>query len=456
MVRAFLLSLAVCGMLVACSDDSGDVPSSPGEVTAAGQGSCPAEISDRIASLFPGGLENAATQQCNNVERKLSKGDLDDAILKTFNLIDFAVKHYENGKLEDPAGGDPPTTEEALTELLNALLVFVGLDPIFAGSFDFEICEANTKCVFETETEFAGISATFTEPTLVTVTLLPNDTFTPTGVTGFPLIFDFSATSSSGAVDGPSFGLTLASSPLAEPATVAVCVVDPPDPAAPDEDELANLALGHIIQGSEGDGVEILPDAPPGDFALDCTDASSGEGPEVDIASLRWWGERAASAFEPVSDFLVAPLLANPGERRGLITAFSPVGAVDTRTVGNGEPELIPTTTSLELENENSCCGFITTATATVSEDTEGGDPVESGDVEFVIDDVEGENDQSTVRSLDDGGTADLDIVCDGETTSDDQIAVPLGSYTIQALFLGTTTHEESSSEPQDFDCSLG
>ena len=49
----------------------------------------------------------------------------------------------------------------------------------------------------------------------------------------------------------------------------------------------------------------------------------------MEITSLRWWGEQAASAFEPVSDFLVAPLFANPGERRGLITAFSPVADHD-------------------------------------------------------------------------------------------------------------------------------
>ncbi|MGH7551114.1 MAG: hypothetical protein ACREK3_10265, partial [Gemmatimonadota bacterium] len=120
-------------MLVACSDDSGDVPSSPSEVTAAGQGPCPAEISDLIASLFPRDLGNVAQHQCNRIARNLNRGNLDNAIAITFELIDWALRNYDEGRLEDPAGGDPPTTEEALTELLNALLVFVGLDPIFAG-----------------------------------------------------------------------------------------------------------------------------------------------------------------------------------------------------------------------------------------------------------------------------------------------------------------------------------
>ncbi|MGH9336616.1 MAG: carboxypeptidase-like regulatory domain-containing protein [Vicinamibacteria bacterium] len=352
MLRAFLVSMAVCGMLIACNDGSGDVPSSPGEVTAAGAGSCPTDISDLIASLFPGGLENAATQQCNNIDRQLEKGEFADAVGKTFDLIGFVLGHYENGKLDDPDGDDT-------TDLVNALLALIGLDPLSGNLGDenvkVQLCEANTECVFTTDSEFAGFLGTFTEPTLVTIFLREDDPFGPLGVTAFPLIFDFSTMSPSDAT-GPSFGLALASSSLAEPATVAVCVVDPPDPEAPDEMEMENLALGRVVdEGTEDARVEILLDAPPGGFALNCTDASSNGPPEVDIVSLRWWGERAASAFEPVSDFLASPLLANPGERRGLITAFSPVGGIDTRTVGDENTGGISGTVSI---NEDPASGI--------------------------------------------------------------------------------------------------
>ncbi|MGH7550824.1 MAG: hypothetical protein ACREK3_08775 [Gemmatimonadota bacterium] len=411
------ISLALIVFLPACQGESGELPSDPEEVTAAGKGPCPTEINDMIAGLFPRGLGSAAHHQCGNIARKLGRGDLDNAIGKTFNLIEFAVKHYEKGRLEDPPG--PQTTEEGLTELLNALLVWVGLDPSFAGDFDFEICKPNRKCVFETGTQFAGISATFTEQTLVTIARLPDDPgpFETFGFDDFPLFFDFSATSISGAKGGPSFGLNLASAPLAEPATVAVCVVDPPDPMAPDPDILPNIALGHVIQGEEGPGVEILEEAPPGDFALDCTGASTSGTPEVDIVSLRWWGERAASAFGPVSEFMVAPLLANPGERRGLITAFSPVGAVDTTSAGDDD-DGGPTRTTLTLNEQASNLsishGQIATATAIV--DPAPGNELEPS-VTFVFSQFSGGPGPPTVTQFLDDGKASVIVQCDTQGT---------------------------------------
>ena len=90
-------TLALCTVFVACSDEGKSVLSNPEELTGAGKGSCPSEITSLIASLFPGALKNAAMQQCQNVERALSAGDLEEAIAKVFDLIVFALGHYEDG-----------------------------------------------------------------------------------------------------------------------------------------------------------------------------------------------------------------------------------------------------------------------------------------------------------------------------------------------------------------------
>jgi hypothetical protein len=419
MLRVFqaAIPLVLTGFLAGCQDEGDELLSAPAGANAATiEAACEAapEICELIEALFPApGLENAALTRFGNIARVLGQGELGETVAQTFDLIGYIFEK----DLDDPNGGAPPTTDEGRIELANLLLEFIGLNGIFpVGSEDFawQICEPGVKCVFETESQFAGFSGTFTELTLVTISLRTDDPFDPLGVTAFPLIFDFSTTGISDATGGPILDLAQTSTTLAEPATVAVCVVDPPDPAAPSEEEQGNLALGHVIgEGTEGAEVEILPDAPPGDFALDCEGASSGEEPPVEIGSLRWWGERAGSAFEPVSDFLVTRLLANPGERRGLITAFSPVGGIDTRTVGDGG-DGGPTTTTLLLNGEmaNTSITHGQTATATAIVDPAPGNELEPS-VTFVFSQLSGGPGPPTSTKFLDDGEASVIVQCD-------------------------------------------
>ncbi|MGH7543843.1 MAG: Ig-like domain-containing protein [Gemmatimonadota bacterium] len=458
------IPLALLVVLAGCQGEGDDLLSSPASANAptieAACNSAP-EICDLIEALFPEpGLENAVLTQFGNIARQLERGETADAVDMTLNKIVFEIGHYENGRLEDPAGNDPPTIEEALTELLNAELEFVGLtgnfpDPDEGGlgdeDFAWQICEPGVKCVFETESDFAGFSGTFTERTLVTIFRLPDDTFEAFDVVGFPLIFDFSATSLSDGM-GPAAGLTLAS--LAEPATVAVCAVDPPDPEAPPEEVLPFLALGHVIEGDEGPEVEILPDAPPGDFALDCEGASSTPPPV--IGSLGWWGEHLASAFEPLSDYVVSQLLANPGERRGLITAFSPVGAVDTRTVGDDE-EGGPTTTTLTLNGQstNVSISHGQTATAMAVVDPAPGNELEPS-VQFIFSQFSGgPGPPTSTQSLDDG-EASVPVLCDalGTLTPPPGTVEITASRFVRAVFSGAGDFEPSTSNTLILGCS--
>jgi hypothetical protein len=168
----------------------------------------------------------------------------------------------------------------------------------------------------------------------------------------------------------------------------------------------------------------------------DCFEASQEE-----VSSLPF---RALAKLEPISEFFVAPLWANPGRLGGSIAAFSPIGPVDNR--GN----LIPTDTFLELDDTNLFSGEFGNATATVFE--EGVEPpqVTSGDVEFIVDQG-GVNEQSQIQPME--GSASAVILCNS-TPSGSEFQVDPGDHTIIARFVGSETHEESTSESIGFTCS--
>jgi hypothetical protein len=417
-----------------------DPVASTGEITGAGKGDCP--LTGEIDAVFSHeGLKNAVTKQCSNIDGELDEGDTEGAIEKAFSLIDKILGHHAD---EETTGDD-----EAVATLLNELLLLVGLDAIFPDMVDENTgggsCDSG-GCTHVTESGLAGISvppqtSEGIDMCYITFNLREFNPELFSGFDNYPFQFDFDIV----CADEATGGLDLAQNgPIYDPAAiVGVCFADPPLGPTEEEVPIPNRQLAHLPDGEEVPVLLPIEEATFLDNA-DCLEASGGE-----EASLPF---RALAKLEPISEFFVSPLWANPGRLGGAIAAHSPVGPVDNRGV---EDDLIPTTTTLELEDSQSCCGFITGASASVSEDIEGGDAVFPGDVEFVINEVEGDNDQSTVRELDDGGGADLDIVCDSEPTGD-QIAVPQGSFTVQANFQGSETHAESSSEPQGFDCVEG
>ena len=416
------------------------------------------EIRELIRSLFPGpGLENAALSQFDNVERQLGRGETEDAIGKTFDLILFGLTHYGNGRLEDPAG--PPTTEETLTELFNALLAFVGLEPIFPenglGDEDFaaEICEPGSSCLVLTGTKFAGLRAMFLERTLVTISRLPDDPgpFEPFGFDDFPLFYHIQVTSAADL--GPSAGLAPASAtPVAPGAVAGVCVVDPPDPFAPPDEVLPDLRLAHVIDGAQGPEVEILPLA-DADF-LDCAGASTAP---IEVTALDRWSRSAGAAFEPISEFLVAPLWASPGRLGGTITAFSPLGAVDQTSGGDeGGTQGGPTTTTLLLNDlpQNLTIFQGQTALATAIVDPAPGNELEPS-VGFFWPTFPGGTTPTTTRSLV-GGEATLEFLCDADgilTPGPGIVEIGPGSRFVSAAFPGAGDFEASASSSLILSC---
>lgn len=340
--------LALVTLLSGCQDSGEDLPSSP----AAGQLSSSPEaeaIVEMIRDVFPEpGLENAVYMQFVTVDRHLGAGRADEAVGKVFEMIAFTLHHYQNDRLDEQPG-----------PLINAWLAYVGLDPIAPEDLDdpdaaFVLCIGSEGCRVITGTKFAGV--VFPPDALpgdhfVSIRRLadvpgPFDDFGfPVGEGSFPLFYDFSITPETGFGPGVVGG---------------VCVVDPPDPLAPPEPVVARLRLAHLVEGEEGPEVEILPLA-DADF-LDCTGASTGPV----LSGLRAWESRALGAFEPLSDFFVAPLWAAPGRLGATISAFSPFGAVDPE-FEEGPAEPVPTMTTLVFEDASLVPGQITTATATVA-----------------------------------------------------------------------------------------
>jgi hypothetical protein len=375
--------------LTACQGSADDLPSAPasGEVSSSVEAN---EIRELIQAVFPEpGLENAALKRFDNVERQLGRGLTEDAIGQTLALIVFTLHHHENDRLDQQPG-----------PLINAWLAFVGLDPIAPDLEDpdaaFMMCVGSEGCRVITGTEFAGVvfpPGALPGTHFVSIRRLGDDpgpfddSGFPVGEGSFPLFYDFSITPET------AFGAGVIG---------GVCVVEPPDPYAPPDPVVVRLRLAHLVEGEEGPEVEILPLA-DADF-LDCTGASTSPA----LSGLGAWGARTMAAFEPLSDFLVAPLWASPGRLGATIAAFSPFGAVDPE-FEEGPAEPVPTTTTLVFQDPTLTAGQVTTATATVSpppDDSLG--PF----VNIVFSSIPGGSDTTVVAPLQDG-QAVITVKCD-------------------------------------------
>jgi hypothetical protein len=434
MLRAFTitLGLALCTVLVACSDDGESVLSNSEELTGAGKAPCP--FNAQIADVFSrGGLRNAVKKQCQNIAGELDQGDTPGAVEKAFSLIDKILGHHADGETT----GD----DEAVATLLNALLDFVGLEGIFPATVDENTgggsCDSG-GCTHVTESGLAGISVPPQTSEgigmcFITFTLREFDPELFSGFDNYPFQFDFEIV----CADEATGGLDLAQDgTIYDPAAiVGVCFADPPLGPTLEEVPNENRQLAHLPDGEE---VPVLLPVAEATFLNneDCLEASEGG-----EASLPF---RALARLEPISEFFVSPLWANPGRLGGAIAAHSPVGPVDNR--GN----LIPTDTFLELDDTSLFSGEFGSATATVFE--EGVEPpqVTSGDVEFIVDQG-GENEQSQIQPME--GSASAVILCNSTPTGS-EFQVDPGDHTIIARFVGSGTHEESTSEPVGFTCS--
>src|SRR5436190_4700817 len=134
MRRVLATSMLVgAGLFVtACSDQHSPLPTEPPISPTLTARSCtsPLQLAALTLALFaPGDLLTFARSTQNNINLKMSRGDIAGARKLALAFVDFTLKTYYQGKLRDPNGANPPTTAEAVVTLIDGILCWVGLPP---------------------------------------------------------------------------------------------------------------------------------------------------------------------------------------------------------------------------------------------------------------------------------------------------------------------------------------
>src|SRR5438067_97058 len=106
----------------ACTDTRQPLATAPNALLTAGSALSASDIRAQIVALFPAaGLRTAALAQFDIIARRMAAGLTADAQSKMQDLVAFTVQKVGAGKLLDPNGPNPPTTQGAVLDLINAL-----------------------------------------------------------------------------------------------------------------------------------------------------------------------------------------------------------------------------------------------------------------------------------------------------------------------------------------------
>ena len=286
------LPLLLAAALAACSDDGGG-PTLPEDVI------IPAQIQAQIDALFPAGnLRDSATDRVEDVLERADAGQAAAAQSVYLDFVAFGGSQAAAGTLLDPNGGAPPTIEDALATLTEDVAEEAGLSVpgIPAGVFSEDGAVGTLDALggtIVTGNQHAGIqlfAGALAGKVLITIERIPetgdpedHDGPLPTNLPQYPRFYRIE-TFPAVAELGENGGI------------VGLCVVDPPDPFAPDPEVAPRLRIAHP-DPDDPQSIEILPLADAS--FLDC--------------------DGAAASLSPSS----------PGRLGGAISSFSPLAAVD-------------------------------------------------------------------------------------------------------------------------------
>src|SRR2546425_8566280 len=313
-------SVVIGGVILGCTEQRTALPTqgprSDLMATAVNGGA----INQLLIGLFPDGpLLDAARDQLNNIQPLLSHGDLAGAQSTALHLADFTIKGYRAGELLDPNGTLPPTTPEAIVQLFDALLSFVGLPPSgltadalgptgTSGASDVFGALGGTVATVE---GLAGLSVppgAVSGDHLFVVTrrddLALQGTCLSTPLPQYPLCYDFSVF--------PKTSFTV-------PVTVVVCVLE----SASHDAAFPRLVLAHPDPNNPN-GIQFTARAAD-PLGLVCTNAVLPPPPIGGVGSLlQRLGAVAARLILP------SPPYAPHEGIGGSIDSFSPFIAVDS------------------------------------------------------------------------------------------------------------------------------
>jgi len=262
MRRVLATSMLVgAGLFVtACSDQHSPLPTEPPISPTLTARSCtsPLQLAALTLALFaPGDLLTFARSTQNNINLKMSRGDIAGARKLALAFVDFTLKTYYQGKLRDPNGANPPTTAEAVVTLIDGILCWVGLPPSGLDLTKNADVTVTTKVIgkdggqFKSTDELSGLKVppgAVSEDRLWVITRRDDLANSGTCVSStlksqIPLCIDFSV---------------VPAQDVAKPLVVAIC--------QPEDNHPADRRLAHKLS----DGIELLAvTADP--FPLVCT-----------------------------------------------------------------------------------------------------------------------------------------------------------------------------------------
>src|SRR5256712_10594829 len=325
------LSVVVGGLfLFGCTAERPPLPTQGPRADVPGVAACPilTDIDGMLVQLFPaGGLLNAslldqARQQFAEIQLLLATGDLPGAQSRALGFADFTIKAYRAAQLLDPNGPAPPTTQEGVVQLIDAVFCFVSLPP--TGLSPDALGPRGESGASEvigllggdlvTGERLAGLRVppnAVSDPHLFVITrrgdLALHGTCLGTALPQYPLCYEF---------------FVLPETRFAVPVTVVVCQLEPP-PAEPIH---SRLVLAHP-DPSDPAAIEFTPRAAD-PLGLVCTDALLLPG--AIGGGLRRVGAVAGRVI------LAVPLFASHGGVGGSIGAVGGGGALVARGPAGG------------------------------------------------------------------------------------------------------------------------
>jgi alpha-tubulin suppressor-like RCC1 family protein len=295
----------------------------------ASQAALEAQINGLINSLHAPQDQGPVFSDFARIKAQLASGRTSDAQTSIVAFVKDVLSAFAAGDLEDPNGAAPPSTSDALAQLVNSVAQFGGLpapippsNPLGSDGAVAVVGPAGGTVV--SSNGFGGVqfpAGALPADVIVVVERLPNPSVPQTGplptlLDQYPLFYDFSTTPLV-----PQFG---------QDVTVGICQLEVGTPFGPPTQVVANrLQLAHPDPANPGT-VELLQRV-PAPF-IDCSNVTLAYTRQRDASAgvlaramdhLRDAGRKALGVLRPT------PLYAVHGGLGGRTRSFSPFGAVD-------------------------------------------------------------------------------------------------------------------------------
>ena len=335
-MRRGALSVLTSGLVLGALACGEPTPTRPSQTPAAAapQAAPEAQINGLINALFAPRDQGDFFRAFARIKSQIASGRTTDAQASIVAFVQLLLTAKQGGVLQDPNGAKPPTTADALRDLVNSVSQFGGLPPplpasnAFAGDGAVAVVGPAGGTVVSSS-GFGGVGfppGALPADVIVVVSRLPNPVIVgagplPTNLTQYPLFYDFSTV--------PHVAQ------FAVPVTVGLCRLEVGEPFAPPTQAIADqLQVAHPDPANPTT-IELLPVTTAG--FVNCngvTLASARDESEPRSLAGRAWdllrdgGSRVLGLLRPSVAYAVH------GGLGGKTTSFSPFAIVLPVSIG--------------------------------------------------------------------------------------------------------------------------